>query len=129
MKTIIDKVDAEYEIKYAESTVDLNGDREPGNRTMETNLGDLISDSMMWVITSDASGVKVPQDHLLAINNGGGIRDWIRKRDVTKKDVNNVLPFGSTVYLVYVKGSVILEALGGVIGDRYARPAGRIKIK
>ena len=32
-------------------------------------------------------------------------------RDVTKKDVNNVLPFGNTVYLVYVKGSVILEAL------------------
>lgn len=111
VKTIIDKVDAEYEIKFAESTVDLNGDREPGNRTMETNLGDLISDSMMWVITSDASGVKVPQDHLLAINNGGGIRDWIRKGDVTKKDVNNVLPFGNTVYLVYVKGSVILEAL------------------
>ena len=110
-KSIIDKVDAEFAIKFAESQVDLNGERAPGNRTMETNLGDLITDAMMWVITSDPSGIKVPQNHLLAINNGGGIREWIRKGDITKKDVNNVLPFGNTVNLIYVTGSVILEAL------------------
>ena len=110
-QTIVDKVNAEFEIKFAESAVDLNGDRDPGNRTMETNLGDLVCDSMMWVITSDTSGIKVPQENLIVLNNGGGIRDWIRKGDVTKKGVNNVLPFGNTVYLVYVKGSVILDAL------------------
>ena len=110
-QSIMDKVNAEFAIKFAESRVDLNGDRAPGNRTMETNLGDLVTDAMMWVVTSDPSGIKVPQDRLIAINNGGGIREWIRKGDITKKDVNTVLPFGNTVNLIYVSGSVVLEAL------------------
>ena len=48
---------------------------------------------------------------MVAITNGGGIRASIGVGDVTKKDINTVLPFGNTLAVVYVKGSELLEAL------------------
>ncbi len=110
---IMDKVDEEYGAKFAESLVELNGDRAPGNRNMETNLGDLITDSMLWGVLKDmdAETLGVPEENVLAITNGGGIRAWIHKGDVTKNDVNTVLPFGNTVAVVYVTGAELLEAL------------------
>ena len=101
--------DADYDKKFAESAVDLNGAKAPGNRTEETNLGDLITDAMMWAIKTKAPGVDM--NNAVAITNGGGIRAAIAKGDITKKDVNTVLPFGNTLAVVYVKGSELLEAL------------------
>jgi hypothetical protein len=46
-----------------------------------------------------------------AITNGGGIRATIAAGDITKKDINTVLPFGNTLYMVKVTGSELLEAL------------------
>ena len=109
-KAIIDPIDADYDQKFAESAVDLNGAKAPGNRTEETNLGDLITDAMMWAIQTKAPGV-VDMTNAVAITNGGGIRAAIAKGDITKKDVNTVLPFGNTLAVVYVKGSELLEAL------------------
>ena len=108
-KAIIDLIDADYDQKFAESAVDLNGAKAPGNRTEETNLGDLITDAMMWAIKTKAPGVDMT--NAVAITNGGGIRAPIAKGDITKKDVNTVLPFGNTLAVVYVKGSELLEAL------------------
>ena len=108
-KDIIDPIDADYDKKFAESAVDLNGAKAPGNRTEETNLGDLITDAMMWAIKTKAPGVDM--NNAVAITNGGGIRAAIAKGDITKKDVNTVLPFGNTLAVVYVKGSELLEAL------------------
>ena len=108
-KAIIDPIDADYDQKFAESAVDLNGAKAPGNRTEETNLGDLITDAMMWAIQTKAPGVDMT--NAVAITNGGGIRAAIAKGDITKKDVNTVLPFGNTLAVVYVKGSELLEAL------------------
>ncbi|MBO4409986.1 MAG: bifunctional metallophosphatase/5'-nucleotidase [Spirochaetales bacterium] len=110
-KSIMDEVDREYDIKFAESKVDLTGEKAPGNRTMETSHGDLIADALLWSITSDPKGIDVPVENLVAIENGGGIRDWIRKGDVTRAGITNVLPFANTVSVVYVKGSELLEAL------------------
>ena len=112
-REIMDTVDAEYGAKFAESLVDLNGDRAPGNRNQETNLGDLITDSMLWSVMKDmdAETLGVPEENVVAITNGGGIRAWIKKGDVTKNDVNTVLPFGNTVAVVYVSGAELLEAL------------------
>ncbi len=108
-KAIIDPIDADYDQKFAESAVDLNGAKAPGNRTEETNLGDLITDAMMWAIQTKAPGVDMT--NAVAITNGGGIRAPIAKGDITKKAVNTVLPFGNTLAVVYVKGSELLEAL------------------
>ena len=109
-QAIMDAVDAEYNVVFARSEVELNGDRAPGNRTEETNLGDLITDAMLWSVAK-TGGLTVDADHVVAITNGGGIRAWIHAGDVTKKDVNNVLPFGNTVAVVYVSGAELLEAL------------------
>ena len=108
---IIDRVNAEYGQVFAKSEVELNGDKAPGNRNMETNLGDLITDSMVWQVMQNKEGIAVDADNVVAITNGGGIRAWIHQGDITKKDVNTVLPFGNTIAVVYVTGAELLEAL------------------
>ena len=110
-KAIIDPIDKAYGEKFAVSEVALNGAKAPnGNRDSETNLGDLITDAMLWKVLTDAE-VTVPEENVVAITNGGGIRASIGVGDVTKKDINTVLPFGNTLAVVYVKGSELLEAL------------------
>ena len=108
-KAIMDPIDAAYGEVFANSAVDLNGAKAPGNRTEETNMGDLITDAMMWAIKTKAPSVDMT--NAVAITNGGGIRAAIKKGDITKKDINTVLPFGNTLAVVYVKGSELLEAL------------------
>lgn len=110
-KAIVKEIDAEYGEVFAKSDVDLNGNRDPGNRTEETNLGNLITDAMVWSVLKDEGSIKVPAENVVAITNGGGIRAAIAKGDITKKDVNTVLPFGNTVAVVYVTGAELLEAL------------------
>ncbi len=104
---IIAGVNAEYGEVFAKTEVDLNGEK-AANRTTETNMGDLITDAMMWAIKSSGG---VDMTNAVAITNGGGIRASIKKGDITKLDVNTVLPFGNTLAVVYVKGSELLEAL------------------
>lgn len=86
------------------SEVDLDGVRE-NVRASETNLGDLITDAMLWQAGQDNEEVDA------AITNGGGIRASIAAGDITKKSVNDVLPFGNTLYVVEVTGAELLEAL------------------
>ena len=111
-KVIVDRVNNEYGVKFATSKVELNGAKAPnGNRDVETNNGDLITDAMRWKVLQNKEGLTVDADHVVAITNGGGIRAAIAKGDVTKKDINTVLPFGNTVAVVYVTGEQLLEAL------------------
>ena len=93
--------------------VELNGDQAPGNRAEETNLGDLITDAMLWSLTEQNPGsiTEVDPDNIISLTNGGGIRAWIHQGDISKKDINTVLPFGNTVAVVYVTGAELLEAL------------------
>ena len=107
---VIDEVDAAYGEVFAKSEVELCGEKAPGNRTEETNNGDLIADAILWQAKKDGS-LPVADENIIAITNGGGIRAAIAAGDITKKDVNTVLPFGNTVAYVTVKGSVLLEAL------------------
>lgn len=107
---VIDEVDAAYGEVFAKSEVELCGEKAPGNRTEETNNGDLIADAILWQAKKDGS-LPVADENVIAITSGGGIRAAIAAGDITKKDVNTVLPFGNTVAYVTVKGSVLLEAL------------------
>ena len=109
-QSITDRVDTEYGVEFAQSEVDLNGQKDPGVRTQETNLGDLIADALKWSVLKEG-GLKVKDDHVIAITNGGGIRASISAGSVTKKDLNTVLPFGNTVAVVYINGEELLEAL------------------
>ena len=108
---IIDVVDAEYGTPFAQTEFFLNGARDPGNRTEETNLGSLITDAMVWSVVS-AGGLEEYYDApVVGITNGGGIRASIEVGEITKNDINTVLPFGNTVAVIYVTGAELLEAL------------------
>lgn len=121
-KTIVDRVDKEYGVVFAKSEVTLNGAKAPnGNRDSETNNGDLITDAMLWKVMQNKEGLTVDADHVVAVTNGGGIRAAIKPGDVTKKDINTVLPFGNTVAVIYVTGAELLEALEA---STYSLPVG-----
>ena len=102
---IISDINAEYGKVFARTDVELNGAKEPGNRTQETNLGDLITDALVWGAEQQGETVDA------AITNGGGIRATIEAGDITKKDVNTVLPFGNTLSIIKITGEELLEVL------------------
>ena len=102
---IIAEIEADYGEVFATTEVELNGERDPGNRTEETNLGDLITDALLW--KANTLGEEVDA----AVTNGGGIRATIAAGDITKNDINTVLPFGNTLSIVKVTGAELLEAL------------------
>ncbi|PKM65951.1 MAG: multifunctional 2',3'-cyclic-nucleotide 2'-phosphodiesterase/5'-nucleotidase/3'-nucleotidase [Firmicutes bacterium HGW-Firmicutes-2] len=87
------------------TTIDLQGERS-FVRTGETNLGNLIAESML-----DVSGAD------LAITNGGGIRASIATGDVTQGDIISVLPFGNYVITKSVTGADIRSILEVGISD------------
>ncbi len=97
-------IDADYGAVFAKSEVQLDGEKSQV-RTGETNLGDLITDAMLWQAGTLGENVDA------AVNNGGGIRASLAAGDLTKKDINTVLPFGNTLYLVKLTGAQLLEAL------------------
>ncbi|MDO5037993.1 MAG: 5'-nucleotidase C-terminal domain-containing protein, partial [Tissierellia bacterium] len=82
------------------TNVDLDGER-ANVRTKETNLGNLIADSL----------VDAFEEADAALVNGGGIRASIPKGDITKKDVLTVLPFGNYPVLIEITGQNLLKAL------------------
>ena len=101
---IVTKIDAEYGAKFAVTKVDLDGVK-ADVRSKETNMGDLITDALVW--KAEKEGVDVDA----ALTNGGGIRAAIKAGDITKKDINTVMPFGNTLAIVKVTGAELLEAL------------------
>lgn len=98
------EIDADYGAVFARTEVDLKGEK-ADVRTGETNLGDLITDAMLW----QANTLGEPVD--AAVTNGGGIRASIPAGDITKKDINTVLPFGNTLSIIKITGAELLEVL------------------
>jgi 5'-nucleotidase len=100
---VIDEVNAANEPIMSEvigyTPVLLEGSREVV-RVKESNLADLITDSMIAATGAD-----------VAITNGGGIRASIEAGDITKGDVLTVLPFGNFVCTVNVTGQAVIDAL------------------
>ena len=110
-KEIMDQVDAEYNAVFAKTEVLLNGEKAPGNRTEETNLGDLVADALVWSVVKEGGIEENELKDVVGVTNGGGIRATIKVGNVTKKDITTVLPFGNTVAVVFVTGAELLEAL------------------
>lgn len=85
----------------ATSEVDLNGLREPGVRTQETNEGNLIADALLWKATELAPSFGMdPPD--IALQNGGGIRNnsVIPAGNISELDVFGMVPFANFVSIV-----------------------------
>ena len=109
-KEFIDAADAVYNAVFATTEVELNGTK-AFVRTQETNLGDLVTDAMVWSVVVEGGIEQAELSHVVGITNGGGIRVNIPAGYVTMKDINTVLPFGNTVTVIYVTGEELLEVL------------------
>jgi 5'-nucleotidase len=84
--------------------------RNPGIRFKETNLGNLVADAFLTKAQELAptQGVDSP---VLALANGGGIRDFIAPGNITKLDTFDVSPFGNLVTVVEDVTSADLKLL------------------
>lgn len=104
VKALIDAQKAEIQplldVVVAKTAVKLDGNRDPGVRTMETNLGDLAADALKYVSGSD-----------IALTNGGGIRTSLEIGNITYGNINSVFPFGNTVVTFDITGADLLAAL------------------
>lgn len=74
-------------------------------RKNETELGNLITDSMLWAAKQKDENV------VIAMQNGGGIRSSINAGPITVGEVMTVLPFGNTLATMQLTGTEIIEAL------------------
>lgn len=86
------------------TTVDLIGGNPPA-RTVETNLGNLITDGML------AKAKTINPNTVIAFQNGGGIRTSVAAGDITLAKVLEIMPFGNTLGIMQLTGSEIKEAL------------------
>lgn len=77
----------------------LEGDRKKV-RFIPTNLGYLIAEAQRSKVNAD-----------VAVMNSGGIRDSIKKGDITYKDILKTQPFGNTVCSIQLKGKELLSYL------------------
>jgi len=91
--------------------VDLNGERE-FVRTGETNLANLVTDSMIYATGADISFI-----------GGGSIRTSINAGDITMGDVLTVLPFSNLIVTLEMTGPDVLEILEHGVSE-YPEPAG-----
>ena len=89
----------------AETLVDLNGERNPGSRTEETNLGDLCADAALWC------GQQTDKEVCVAVVNGGSIRAGLSKGTISMLDLKTVCPYGNTVCVFTITGAELLEAM------------------
>ncbi len=103
VQTYIDGIVAEQEVilnvVVGQTSVVLDGERDDV-RTGETNLGNLITDSMLDVTGAD-----------IAVTNGGGIRASIPVGDITVGDIITVLPFGNIIVTKDMTGQDIVDIL------------------
>jgi len=129
VKTAVDAFKAAVDKEYpasgvAKSTVTLKG-AQSAVRGGETNLGDLWTDALLWFakeggiskyygeddIKAGNTGISVDADHVVALWNGGNLRDYLNTGDVTMKDLKRVLPYPNKVAVAYLTGAKLLEFL------------------
>ncbi|NLO85574.1 MAG: bifunctional metallophosphatase/5'-nucleotidase [Clostridiales bacterium] len=107
VNTIDAQVNEQLSASFATTEVLLDGERAPGVRTQETNLGDFSADAILW----GAQQALGEEAVVAAVTNGGGIRTSIEVGDVTMLTMKTVFPFGNEVTTITVTGAELLEAL------------------
>ena len=111
VKADADVVNEAYAAIIGTTLHTLNGNKAPGVRTEETNLGDFGPDAYVYAAKKyvEEMGMDIVVDG--GIQNGGGIRATIPAGDVSMDLLCTVFPFGNTVALVTITGAQLLEAL------------------
>jgi len=106
------KVEPITSVVVGKTPILLNGEKDQV-RTKETNLTNLITDSMCW-----ATGA------YMSFIDGGNIRASIEAGDITMGQILAALPFSSSIVTIELRGADLLEALEyGVCS--YPNPVGQ----
>ena len=94
-------------------------------RKHETNLGNLWTDALRWFavsgrineyfeeddVTAGNNKIAVDADHVVALWNGGNLRNNIEAGKFDAEKIATVLPYPNTVAVVYMTGAQLREAL------------------
>ena len=97
-------VDRFANVVIGQASMFFDGNREPGVRTQEMPLGNLIADVLLAAASKSDRAVAV-------LVNSGGIRASINAGDVTFENALAALPFGNTLAVVDLKGEELVAAL------------------
>ncbi len=101
MDEYVSKLDSELNVVIGSTTVPLDA-RKSIVRSSESALGNYLADSFRRYANSD-----------IGMINGGGIRSdkILEPGDITKKMVQEILPFANILVKIEVTGQVVLDAL------------------
>lgn len=92
------------------SAVVLNG-ADSVNRNGESNLGDLVTDALVWYAENCIDGLDASLP-VVAIQNGGNCDNFIYTGDITQTDLLRALPFSPMgIGVLYVTGEELLETI------------------
>ncbi|SDL09882.1 5'-nucleotidase/hypothetical protein/2',3'-cyclic-nucleotide 2'-phosphodiesterase / 3'-nucleotidase / 5'-nucleotidase [Franzmannia pantelleriensis] len=80
-------------------------------RANETALGNLIADGQL------VAARRVASDTVMALQNGGGIREPLTEGDVTVGDLIAVQPFGNRLTLLEVSGAELIDTFEIALAD------------
>lgn len=113
-KTVADRaaaiqkqIDDDYGAVFAKTLYELNGAKAPnGNRDGETNLGDLITDALVW--GAKQNGETVDAGHYQRRRHPAPPS---RPGTSPRRTSTPSSPSGNTLYVVKVTGAELLEAL------------------
>ncbi len=106
-----EEVQAIYAGIFATTKVDLDGEKDPGVRTKETNLGDFSADAYLYAAREYVKENDMDISVDVALSNGGGIRASIPAGEISMNTLYTVFPYGNTVVLVTITGEQLLEVL------------------
>lgn len=121
---IEDEKAAVSDIRTVKSEATLNGSQ-AAVRSEETPIGNLWADALLWFATegdiasyydedeidNGNTGLQVDANHVVALWNGGNLRDSIYAGDVCSTDIESVLPYPNRVAVLYLTGAQLLETL------------------
>lgn len=97
-------------------------------RLEETNFGDLSADAFREAAEdfTERTGTKEEKNlPVIAVENGGGIREAVRNGHITAGDLMTAFPFSNTLYLKKVTPAILYEVMevsGSALTVRIRRP-------
>ncbi|GAQ89649.1 hypothetical protein KFL_005470010, partial [Klebsormidium nitens] len=103
------------------STVVLNGrpylqDPVTGPGSAEINLGDLLTDAMVWKVAQNPSFEQQFGPNVIAATNTGGIRVNVPAGQLTRAQILSVLPFGNVLTIIQMNGATLRSAIEFSVG-------------
>ena len=105
VKKTIEVISAKVEAALGEKVAFTDWELDCDAMDKESNLGDLIADSIYWQVSQTGAALDA------AIVNGGALRSSIHAGEIRLLDIMDAFPFNNQLCTVKVTGAELLEAL------------------